>query len=139
MNYLLDTCSVSALRGTVPVSVREWFESRDPDCFYVSVVTLAEIEDGIERLAESKKKRDLREWFSGPFRSQFTKRFLPINEDVAIAWGKLNARLIQKGCNIYAQDLYLAATAEVFRLEIVTINIKDFKPTGLSIVNPWQY
>ena len=138
MTYLLDTCAISALRGTIPPHIRTWFSDKKRDQFFVSVVTLAEIEDGIERLPDSKKKKDLREWLNGPLYNQFAGRFIPIDEAIAIAWGQLNARLTKNGYNVYAQDIYLAATAEVHKLEIVTLNVKDFKHTGVTIINPWN-
>lgn len=87
MTYLLDTCAISELRKAVPVKVNQWFADKDPETFYVSVVTVAEIADGINRLATSKKKKELEEWFNGYFMQRFDEKILPINTKIAKAWG----------------------------------------------------
>ncbi len=138
MSFLLDTCVVSLLRQPVPESVEKWFVSKDDDLFYISVVTVAEIEDGIARLSSSRKKRELQEWFYGDFQDNFSDRCLPIDEPVAHAWGQLNAKLTAKGKTIGVQDLYIAATAMVHGLAVVTHNDKDFLSTDIAVVNPWK-
>jgi len=137
MSYLIDTCVISELRRKIPSHVSEWFESKDEELFFISVVTVAELLDGIERLPMSKKKRDLEDWFHGDVLSRFKDRILPIDEKVAKAWGLLSASLKNKGINVGIQDLYIAATARVNSLAVVTLNFKDFKDIEISIFNPW--
>ncbi len=137
MSFLLDTCVISNLRQNLPVKVREWFSEKDDDLFFISVVTLAEIEDGIARLKASRKKIELQEWFYGEFQQRFSECSLPIDEPIARAWGQLNASLTKQGISLGVQDLYIAATAIVHGLAVVTNNTKDFDPTGVAIINPW--
>ena len=59
MTYLLDTCVISDLRKIVPETVKTWFQTKDQDFFCVSAVTIAELLDGIERLPQSKKRKNL--------------------------------------------------------------------------------
>jgi predicted nucleic acid-binding protein len=138
MSYLLDTCILSELRKTIPAKTREWFESRDQDLFYISVVTIAELWDGIERLSVSKKKKDLEDWFHGEVYSRFKDKILPIDDHVAKEWGNLNASLSRQGICVGVQDLYIAATAKSYNLALATINIKDFQTLGIPLINPWQ-
>ncbi len=138
MSYLLDTCILSQLRKEIPLSVKHWFESIDQDLFYISVVTIAELLDGIERLAPCKKKKDLENWFFGEVHSRFKDRILSIDDHVAKEWAFLNASLQKEGHNIGVQDLYIAATAKSHGFVIVTINTKDFYPTKVPIFNPWS-
>jgi len=49
MSYLLDTCVISELRKPVSTKIREWLESKDELSFYISVVTIVELLDGVER------------------------------------------------------------------------------------------
>lgn len=137
MSYLIDTCVISELRKKIPLQVADWFENKDEELFFISVVTIAELLDGIERLSASKKKRDLEDWLHGDVLSRFKDRILPIDEKVAKTWGLLSASLKNKGINVGIQDLYIAATARVNSLSIVTLNHKDFKDTDISIFNPW--
>jgi predicted nucleic acid-binding protein len=138
MSYLLDTCVISELRKVTPLHVKDWFESKDEELFFISVVTIAELLDGIERLPSSKKKNDLKEWFHGSVLSRFKDRILVIDEKTAKMWAHLNANLIKKGVTVGIQDLYIAATAMVNSLAVVTLNLKDFKNTNISIFNPWE-
>lgn len=142
MSYLLDTCILSYLRKDkkeIPKSVQEWFSNKDESLFFLSVVTMAEIEDGIHRLSPSRKKTDLEDWFYGAFQGQFHDKILSIDSSIAKTWGQLNAKLMRKGINIGVQDLYIAATAIVHSLAIVTTNVKDFEPTNVVIFNPWNF
>jgi predicted nucleic acid-binding protein len=137
MSYLLDTCVLSELRKFVPPKVVKWFENRNQDLFYISVVSIAEILDGIERLPNSKKRRDLEDWFYGEVHSRFKDRILPIEDHIAKEWACLNASLQKKGLNIGVQDLYLAATARAYGFSLVTLNTKDFRGIDLLLSNPW--
>jgi predicted nucleic acid-binding protein len=138
MSYLIDTCVISELRKEIPVNVVEWFASKNEDSFLISAVTIAELMDGIERLKPSKKKRDLEGWFFGEVIDRFEGKILPIDANVAKTWGRLNANLRQKGIQMGVQDLYIAATAEVHALAILTTNIKHFKDLDLPVINPWD-
>jgi predicted nucleic acid-binding protein len=137
MSYLLDTCVISELRKEVPDKVKKWFADKNPHTFQISVVTIAEILDGIERLPASKKKSELEEWFFEGLLDRFQERILPINEEVAKVWGRLSGDLCKRGVPVGVQDLYIAATAKVHSLTVLTINIKHFKNIDVPIINPW--
>jgi predicted nucleic acid-binding protein len=137
MSYLLDTCILSELRKNVPEKTRVWFENKDQDQFFISVVTLAELWDGIERLPKSKRRNDLQDWFHGEIHSRFKDRILTIDDRVAMEWGFLNAGLRRKGVTMGVQDLYIAATVKSHSLVLVTVNIKDFQAADIPLVNPW--
>jgi predicted nucleic acid-binding protein len=97
MSYLLDTCVLSDLRKEVPQAVVEWFTSVDQDHFYISVLTIAELLDGIERLPQSKIRKDLENWFFGEVYSRFKDRIIPLDDPVANEWVNLNVIHIGKG------------------------------------------
>ena len=59
MNYLLDTCLILELAKSNPdKKVVDWVLSENETGFYVSVLTFGELHKGIEKLPESKKKKD---------------------------------------------------------------------------------
>lgn len=138
MSYLLDTCVVSYLRGEVSQEVVDWFSHKNQASFFLSVVTLAEIEDGIGRLKPSRKKNDLIDWLYGALQQQFQDRILSIDAVVAKTWGQLNSKLVSSGLTLGVQDLYIAATAIVHGLAVVTANTKDFVQAGVVVFNPWD-
>jgi hypothetical protein len=47
------------------------------------------------------------------------------------------ARSESTGRPIEARDAFIAATAEVHGLTLVTRNTSDFEPTLKAIINPW--
>lgn len=138
MSYLLDTCVVSELRKDIPHKVREWFGNINEESLFISVVTIGELLDGIERLRPSKKKTDLKAWFFGEVMDRFQGKILSIDETVAKTWGLLSANLREKGINVGVQDLYLMAIAQVHALAILTTNTQHFKGVNISVINPWE-
>ena len=53
-------------------------------------------------------------------------------------WGEILAECENKGAPIPAIDAFIAATARVHDLAVVTRNIKDMQPSGILTVNPWE-
>ena len=50
MNYLLDTCVISEFTRRQPNQrVIDWLDSIDEEILFISVITLGEIQHGIER------------------------------------------------------------------------------------------
>jgi predicted nucleic acid-binding protein len=138
MGYLLDTNVVSELRKIVPgkahPNVKNWFQTIDGSDVYISVITLQELEIGV-KLAERKDAAQgaiLRVWLETYVRPAFSQNILPVNEDVAI-----------KSASYYipdpkpTRDALIAATAEVYKLTIVTRNVSDFAYSNAKILNPW--
>jgi predicted nucleic acid-binding protein len=63
--YLIDTNVVSEYnRAQLPhAGVVKWLDTTPEVSQYVSVLTLAEIEQGILRKEDGKRRRDLQRWF----------------------------------------------------------------------------
>ncbi len=71
------------------------------------------------------------QWFAG-VRQEFDDRILPIDERVALAWGRIIA-----GRTRNIADALIAATAQVHRLTLVTRNVRDFADLDLPLIDPW--
>lgn len=131
---LLDTVVLSELRKRQPSpGVMRWLTSfRDSDLF-LSVVSLSELERGIE----NKRKVDpafaelLTLWVEDLLRF-YGDRVLPVTPAVSRCWGVLSARLGNDGA-----DLLIAATALTHGLQVATRNIRHFAPTGVNVINPF--
>jgi len=137
--FLLDTNVPSELTRPQPqASVTEWLEQAADEQLYLSVVTLGEIVKGIAALPESNRRAVLQNWLDDTLKPWFRGRILPVNEPVAERWGILAAQCRARGTPLTVADGFIAATAMVHDLTIVTRNVADFEGLGVSILNPWQ-
>jgi toxin FitB len=137
--WLLDTNVVSELRKPhCNAQVRAWSESQSPTSLFLSRITIAEIRYGIERLPAGEPSRGgLEAWLTSELRPWFADRLLDADEDVFLVW----RRLVEKGKGLrhtFPQpDLFMAATAILHDLCVVTRNATDFRHTGALVLNPW--
>jgi toxin FitB len=139
MAYLLDTCTLSEPKQKSPhARVLDFLRELRPVDAFVSVVALAEIWKGIELLPHSKRKTDLLEWFEKDLLVRFEGRVLPIDWAVALRQGTLTAALIRGGRTMPIFDSFVAATALVHDLTLVTRNEADFAHAGVRVLNPWK-
>jgi predicted nucleic acid-binding protein len=133
--FLLDTVIVSELRKRQPDrNVLSWISAQQEDQLHLSVVTLGEIERGIEK----RRKGDpafadaLTVWLESLTRL-YADRILPVTPSVARRWGRLSAQLGHESA-----DLLIAATALTYGLTVVTRNTSHFEPTGVGLIDPFS-
>ena len=137
MSFLLDTNAVSEWAKPRPnPGLIGWMESIDEDRVFISVITLAELSYGLERLADGTRRRRLEEWLGHELPLRFEGRILPVDTNIAEVWGKTVSRSERAGHPISAMDAFLAATAEVNRLTLVTRNVSDFTVLR-AVFDPW--
>jgi predicted nucleic acid-binding protein len=135
--YLLDTNAVSELRKPARASAGlvAWYAARHRRELFLSAISLAEIRRGIALLAKRDMEQAdiLRRWVERVQRDfGRTGRLLPIRAAEAEAWGELQA--IRP---LPILDAFLAATAKVHDLELVTRNEADFAGLPITILNPF--
>ncbi len=137
MSYLLDTNAVSEWVKPRPnLGVIRWMESVDEDRIFLSAISLAELRYGIERLTPGSRRNRLETWLQNELSLRFEERVLPVDDKVADAWGKVMSRSEALGRRMGLMDAFLAATAEVHHLTLVTRNVSDF-PVLAAVFNPW--
>jgi predicted nucleic acid-binding protein len=137
VTLLLDTNILSELRKPRPMpALLAWFDAQDADDLYVSVLTLGEIREGVDRLKarDTAKAHALERWLRD-LSVHYADRLLPIDQDVADEWGRLRARAMRP---VPVIDSLLAATARVHNLTVVTRNEKDFRQLDVPVLNPAQ-
>ena len=134
--YLLDTNVISALRRPEKADplLREWAACVPVSRFYLSVISILEIDHGLLlKLHKDKKQGDLlRAWVDNEVLPRFEGRILSINVDIALQCAKLHVPDPQP-----ERDALIAATALVHKLTVVTRNENDFVPAGVQVINPW--
>ena len=92
MNYLLDTCIISELIKPKPNSkVIKWLRSCREESLFLSSLTIGEIQKGISKLSEARKKNELQTWLDVELALRFDRRILGIDIAVAKKWGDIQA------------------------------------------------
>jgi toxin FitB len=137
MSFLLDTNAVSEWVKPRPnPGLIAWMESSDEDRIFISVISLAELRYGVERMTAGRRRSRLEEWLRHELPLRFESRILPVDTQVAEAWGRTVSRSEAAGRPIGAMDAFLAATAEAHQLTLVTRNVSDFSLLK-AVLNPW--
>jgi predicted nucleic acid-binding protein len=139
MSYLLDTCILSIWRKikTHPnKNLEDWFCKHPESSYFISAISVGEIQKGISKITPGPKKMILEDWLFGELIPRFKGRILSIDQDTAVIWGDLSGEAQKKGVNIPIIDGLLAAQSLQHQLVLVTENVKDFKNTGARIFNP---
>jgi toxin FitB len=136
--HLLDTNVVSELRkcksGRADRSVKRWASSVPTGGFYISVITLMELEAGVLLVARRDQAQGqlLRAWLSEQVIPGFAGRLLPVDDTVALRCAALHVPDSR-----HERDALIAATALVHGMTVVTRNVADFAPMGVQLFNPW--
>ena len=136
--YLLDTNVVSELRklgdGKADARVEAWVSEREATSFYISALTLMELEIGIMRIErrDSRQGERLRTWMDRLVLPEFQERTLPVDSAVALKCARLHVPDPRD-----ERDALIAATAIVHGMTVVTGNVADFETTEAEVINPW--
>ena len=135
--FLLDTNVPSELRRRERANrgLLQWAVATPVSELYLSVISVMELELGV-LLMERKDAAQggvLRRWLEADVMSTFEGRILPVDVGVARCCARLNAPDPKS-----EGDGYIAATAIVHGLTVVTRNESDFASTGVAILNPWS-
>lgn len=140
--FLLDTNVISLLapsRQAIPAAFVSWLERVDSTGqLYLSVVTVHEIEKGIELLAHkdaSAKAAALRTWLSGLV-TTYGDKILPLDIQITSVSGQLEARAIASGHTPGMADALIAGTAMTLDLAVITRNTRHFQPFGITAYAP---
>ena len=139
MKYLLDTCVISELSKKRPNSkVIKWIRGQHEQDIYLSVLTLGELQKGITKIVDSRRKQELLEWLESDLPQRFDKRILLVTDAVARKWGEIQGVTEQQGQKMPVIDSLIASTGLTYNLEVATRNIDDMKASGVQLFNPWE-
>lgn len=139
IGWLLDTNVVASLMASNGApSVKAWAEAQDEHRLFLSILTLAEIDKGIHKLAEDDPARPRHRIALAMLEDRFAGRVLPVSDDIARRWGRLSGSMLRaSGAAPSVIDTMLAATALEHDLHLVTRNVRDLSGSGASVFNPW--
>jgi predicted nucleic acid-binding protein len=136
--FVLDTDVVSHLRrpDKADPNVFAWASSTPYTLHFISCITLHEIERGILSMERKDPVQGgiLRAWMNSQILTRFSGRILPIDIAVAQRCAKLHVPDAKP-----ERDAFIAATALVHGMTVVTRNVNDFQGTGVEVLNPWEW
>jgi len=132
--YLLDTNVVSETRKPRPHgAVLQWLSGMEAGRIFLSAVTLAELQVGIEKTKHQDplKAEEIERWVD---QLATVYEVLPMDAQCFREWG----RLMDRQPDGLMEDAMIAATARVHRLIVATRNERDFAQLDVRILNPFK-
>ncbi len=139
MSFLLDTCVLSEFQKPAPrPSVVEWLAAQEEELLFLSALTLGELQRGVSKLPRSRRRERLQAWLDSDLRDRFAGRILAVDDEVALRWGEVQAKVEAEGMTLPVMDSLIACTALSHGLAVVTRNGGDFAATGVTLVDPWH-
>jgi hypothetical protein len=138
--HVLDTNVVAELRkdkaGKADKRVTAWARSVAPTSLFLSAISVLEMELGVLLM----ERRDLtqgtvlRILMNAHVLPAFADRILTIDTAVARRCAQLHVPDPKS-----ERDAFIAATALVHGMTVVSRNVADFAPTGVATLNPWEW
>jgi toxin FitB len=107
----------------------------DRTSMFLSVITVQELELGTLQMErrDATQGRALRNWLDKMVLPAFAGRVLPIDLPVALRCAAIHVP------NPHPErDAFIAATALVHGMTVVTRNTQDFESTGVRLIDPCQ-
>ena len=138
--FLVDTNVISIAarqRHDDVLALLDWLD-RNGDRLYLSVITIAEIEFGVLKLAregKSERAAAIRVFLKDTL-DFYGNRVLPVDVQVALHVAALRNRSYQQPVEL--ADVIIAATAVRHGFIVLTHNVKDFERLGVGVHNPFE-
>ncbi len=128
LKYLIDTgWVIRHLRGRKEYSAR--LTALEPDGLAISVITLAELQEGVERSNDPVGALIALQAFLA------SVRVLPVEDATARVFGAISAKMRAAGHHPGDFDVMIASTATQHGLTVLTTDVDDFSRfTGLFII-----
>ncbi len=133
----VDTNVISAMLNIVPTPrVEAWLTRHDAELALPSIV-IAEVAFGIQKIRPDQRANRLDHGLER-LRRRFAGRIIPFTEEGALTYGEIMGKAVRRGIQMSVADGMIAAIAMINGGRLATRNVKDFKDTGLTLINPWE-
>ena len=140
--YLIDTNVLSAgapTKARLAADLLDWME-RNSERLYLSVITIAEVEDGIAKLrreAAHRKAERISEWLE-TLLHLYSARILSLDVPTARVQGRLSDQARGLGHAPGFADLAIAATAQLHGYTVLTRNLRHFRILEVKSADPFE-
>ena len=136
---ILDTNVVSEpLKPAPSQAVLDWLDRQVPETLYLTAVSLAELLAGIEALPQGRRRLELEQAITRQIMPLFEGRILSFDAKAAEAFGKVRVGAQAVGNTIGFADGAIAAIAAAQGFALATRNVRDFRGSGVGVINPWD-
>ena len=136
---ILDTNVTSELMRERPnAAVVAWLADQDPSELFSTVVTVAEISYGLERLPAGRRRTSLERSYQSIFVSM-ADHILAFDVEAALRYGPLVADKERIGVVMDPMNAQIACIAICHGAAIATRNERDFADCEAPLVNPWRH
>jgi toxin FitB len=138
--WLLDTHVISAASGPKPEPhLEKWIASQPEHTLFLSILTLAEYQKGIEHLPRGHRLRPRFQQAVVALESRFSGRIVSVSDAIVLRWGAISGEVKRlTGHSPSVIDTLLAATAIESNLYLATRNTIHVSQSGAAVFNPWK-
>ena len=120
IKYMLDTNIIAYAINKRSENIIKNLTKHEPEEIYISAITMAELEYGINHSSKPEKNRIALMMFLAEI------TVLPFDAEAAYDYGEIREDLQRKGELIGANDLLIAAHARSHGITLVTHNVGEF-------------
>jgi hypothetical protein len=137
---ILDTNVVSEpLRPAPEPAVLAWLDAQAPATLCMTSITLAELLAGVAALPAGRRRNKLGQALTEQVLPLFEGRVLAFDMPAAHAFAQVQAGAQAAGNPIGFADAAIAAIAGAHGYAVATRNVRDFKGTGVDVIDPWRH
>jgi len=136
---IVDTNVVSEPLKSAPSQVvLDWLDQQLPETLFLTTVCLAELLAGVEALPAGRRRTKLHRALTDRMLPLFEGRILAFDKKAAEVFGRVSNHAQGAGNPISFADAAIAAIATAHGFMLATRNERDFKGTGVVLINPWK-
>ncbi len=136
---ILDTNVLSELIRPEPAqAVTQWLKGKTEDPLTTTAITVGEVLYGLCLLPKGRRRSDLELRFHDIIDPEIGLPVLSFDETAARSYGDIAAFRKKAGLPVHPSDIMIAAIAHSQNAAVATRNVKDFKETGVVLINPWD-
>ncbi len=137
--FVIDTNVASELMRPRPTAaVAAWIADRDAQDMYLTAVSEAELLYGVAIMPVGKRRGALEAAMTRWLDRGFRERILPFDSAAARVCAEIAAERRRTGRPIGEADCQIAAISRSRGADLVTLNVRDFEGTGVSVIDPWS-
>ena len=138
MAYIVDTSVIAEFLKKDPnPHVMDWAHDHGED-IYLTTVTISELQYGILRLPEGKRKDSLARAIRA-ISAECSQRIFGFDGFSAELCAELCCKAQTAGFVPRASDCMVAAICQRNGATLATHNVEDFEPYGIDLIDPWNY